>query len=98
MIELFKTVFLFPGNVRVWWEYHFPAQGFSSVAGSGRRFRSTGVRILYSVVFWVIVAALIIAVINKKQPNGNSAPHSSAYQSGTASAPDASLPWAKDTH
>lgn len=54
--------FVAPGKVILWFEYMFPER-ITSVFGSARRKRSPIVQVLYSVMFYLFVLAMIFIFV-----------------------------------
>lgn len=57
------TLYCIPGRAWLWIRYMFPGGGFAGVAASGRQAHSPLMAILYSTLFYLIAAVLLIVAI-----------------------------------
>lgn len=54
-------LFFAPGKLFLWISYMFPASVISAIA-AGRQISSPTVQILFSIIFWILLIALLISL------------------------------------
>lgn len=59
-MNFFKTLYLLPGKLILWWLYMNPEGGFADVVESSRRYRSGAYTMLVSTGFWALAGYLYI--------------------------------------
>ena len=58
---LIWLLFVLPGTVILWWQYHFPKPG--ETWASARRKDVPAMQVLYSLGFWFVVALVLWAFV-----------------------------------